>query len=265
MSPSRLRLAALAVLLASTAAAAPPPAVRTDGLTPMRRWTVYDDGPGGDLDLARLCRAARLSCGAVLPPGERLAARAEKIGGENAYDLLALILAAHPGYRASFEEGALTVSRDGDRCARALERPAKRAHYSKLAAPAVAAEILRAAGFDAPARGMAASTLDPLDAARFLDLDFEVRSGASVRRALDDVASTDGLMMWIAETDPACAGEKACPRPCRAFRAVDWRRPQELERPPRRGWTPNGVPLPHLMRDHADVAPPAPVMLESHP
>jgi len=261
----RLRLAlAPIVVLAAAASAAPPPDIRTDGLTPMKRWTVYDEDPSKDLDLARLCRAARLSCGAVLPPGERLAAKAEKVGGENAYDLLALILAAHPGYRASFEEGALNVSRDGDLCARALERPARRARFPKLSAPAVGAEILRAAGF-AASRGMLTSTLDPADAARFLDLDFEVRAGATVRRALDDVASTDGLMMWVAESEPACVGAKACARPCRAFRAADWRPPQALERPPRRGWTPDGVPLPHLMRDHADVAPPAPVMLESHP
>lgn len=264
MSAFRLRLAALAFSLVAVAAAAPP-AVLTDGLTPMKRWTVYDNGPGGDLDLARLCRAARLSCGAVLPPGERLAAKADKIGGENAYDLLALILAAHPGYRASFEEGALTVSRDGDLCGRALERPAKRAHYSKLSAPAVAAEILRSSGFGEQSRGLLTSALDPAEAARYLDLDFEVRGGASVRRALDDVASTDGLMMWIAEPDPACAGAASCARPCRAFRLSDWRPPQALEAPARRGWTPNGVPLPHLMRDHADVAPPAPVMLESKP
>jgi len=262
----RLRLA-LAGLLAALAAPASalPPDVRTDGLTPMKRWTVYDDGPGGDLDLARLCRGARLSCGAVLPPGERLAAKAAKIGGENAYDLLQTILAAHPGYRASFEEGALTVSRDGDLCALALERPAKRAHFAKLAAPAVAAEILSGAGFAEAARGMRTATVDPADAARFLDLDFEVRSGATVRRALDDVASTDGLMMWVAVSEPSCEGAKACARPCRSFSAADWRPPQELERPPRRGWTPDGVRPPHLMSDHADVAPPAPVMLESHP
>lgn len=258
----RLALAVLAALTAAAAAA--PPEVRTDGLTPMKRWTVYDEDPSADLDLARLCRAARLSCGAVLPPGERLAAKAKRIGGENAYDLLQLILAAHPGYRASFEEGALTVARGGDLCARALERPARRAHYAKLASPAVAAEILRAAGFEG-ARGMLTSTLDPADAARFLDLDFEVRSGATVRRALDDVASTDGLMMWVAESEPACERSKACARPCRSFRAADWRPPQALERPPRRGWTPDGVRPPHYMRDHADVAPPAPVMLESHP
>jgi hypothetical protein len=260
-----LRLTLLLAFAASAAFAAAPPDVRTDGLTPMKRWTVYDEDPSKDLDLARLCRAARLSCGAVLPPGERLAAKAEKIGGENAYDLLMRILAAHPGYRASFEEGALNVSRDGDLCARALERPARRARYPNLSDPAVAAEILRAAGFEEPARGMLTSTLDPSDAARFLDLDFEVRGGASVRRALDGVASTDGLMMWIAESEPSCSGAKPRASPCRAFRAADWRPPQALERPPRRGWTPDGVPLPHLMRDHAEVAPPAPVMLESHP
>lgn len=259
----RRRLLALAALLAVPAAGAP--SVVTDGLTPMKRWIVYDEGPAGELDLARLCRAARLPCGAILPPGERLAVPAPKIGGENAYDLLTRILAAHPEYRASFEEGTLTVARDGDLCARALERPAARARYAKLSSPAVAAEILSAAGFAEQSRGLLTSALAPIEAARYFDLDFEVRGGASVRRALDDVASTDGLMMWLAESEPSCSGAKACARPCRAFRVADWRSPQALESPARRGWTPNGAPRPHLMLDHAEVAPPAPVMLESKP
>jgi hypothetical protein len=157
------------------------------------------------------------------------------------------------------------VAREGDLCARALERPARRANFPKLAAPAVAAEILLAAGFERESRSLLTSALDPLDAARYLDLDFEVRGGASVRRALDDVASTDGLMMWIAEPEPACSGAKACARPCRGFRVENWRAPQALERPAKRGWSPNGAPLPRLMPDHAEVAPPAPVMLESNP
>ncbi|MBI3566215.1 MAG: hypothetical protein HY079_13550 [Elusimicrobia bacterium] len=246
----------LAAVLAAPAAAAP--RVVSDGLETMKRWTVYDDAPAGALDLARLCRAAYLPCGLVVRAGEDLSVPAAKVGGENAYDLLQALLAAHPGYRARFSQGTLTVEPEGDRCAAALERPLKRRWYDSASPPAVAADALAAAGLAAVSAQARALTLDAALGARYKDLQFEVRRGATARQVLDGVAATDGWMMWTLTSAAGPAGE-----PCARFSSDDWRKPQAVAGPPKRGWAPNDWAGRRSLPSRAEVAPPPPVMLES--
>lgn len=261
MSPG-FALVAAALLSGPSAAA---PEFRTNGLEPMKRWIVYDDGPAGPLDLARLCRSAFLACGAVVRPGEALAVRAERVGGENAYDLLMLILAAHPGYRAEFSQGALNVLPEGgDRCVAALRAPAPPRAFARRPAAAAAAEELDAAGWGAHAADVRSAALPPGEIERYLDLDFDVRPGATLRQFLNAVAATDGRMMWTAESVPPCAGAKDCAPACGRLAVRSWRRPQALAAPAKRGWVPLDSPGVRLL-SRAEVAPPPPVMLESNP
>jgi hypothetical protein len=251
VNPPRATAALAALLLPGAAAAI---RVTTGGLEPMKRWTVYDDGPAGTLDLERLCRAAYLPCGAVLRPGDELSVPSGPIGGENAYDLLTRLLAAHPGYRAEFSQGALNVLPKDDACLAALDKPAPRANYAKRTALSIAADELEAAGLRGPAAGLRAAALARGEVERYLDLDFEVRKGATLRDALNGAAAADGRMMWVA---------RSTGRGCGTFRGTDWRKSQALARPAKRGWVPNGNAARALMPERAEVAPPPPVMLES--
>ena len=181
---------------------------------------MYDERKSAAIDLAELCSLARLPCGAVLEPGESLAAPEGPVAGQTVGALLDRLLAAHPGYEAAMRGGVLSVRRKGGACAAALERPTPAIRYPIRPARVAALMVLRASGWPGPAnRGLASLNGDREDA-RYQDVDVFVHKGATVRDALDAIALGDGRMLWIAE---------AGPKTCSAFRFSNWRKPQPLQ------------------------------------
>lgn len=207
--------ASLAVLLALPAAAAKPSA----SLEKIRSWPVYDAREKGAIDLVELCRLARLPCGAVAAPGERLAAPEGPIAGRTVGELLDRILAAHPGYRAEFNESVLTVVRDGP-CRGALKRRAPKSRYPVRTARVAAWLALRVAGWSAAADVGLASLSGEREDARYLNVELIVHDGATVRGVLDGLARGDGRMVWFAEEGRTS---------CSGFRFDNWRAPQPLD------------------------------------
>ncbi len=210
-------LLALLSLCASASASASPSFAPLDKV---RTWPVYDAPAAGDLDLGGICRLARLPCGVVAPKGEELSASSGPIAGLTVGALLERVLSAHPGYAAEMREGALFVSRAGDGCAAALDRPAAAAHHPPGSARVAALLVLRESGWPAFANGALASLTGDQEDARYQRVETIVHRGASVRDALDGIARGDGRMLWLAESDG---------KSCSAFRFRSWRAPQPLE------------------------------------
>lgn len=191
-------------------------------LETVRKWTVYDARARGPVDLASLCEAARLPCGAVLAKGETLGAPAGPLEGMTVGALLDRMLAAHPGYRAEMREGVLgirPVKTTG--CEKALARASRKAHFAPGPASVAALRYLRGAGFPEAGRQLASLTGDNEDA-RFARVELIVHDGGTARRVLDALARADGQMLWVAETS-------ADGKSCASFRLRDWRSPQGLE------------------------------------
>lgn len=210
-------IAALLLALAAPAAAWSGP-----DLAKVRSWTVYDPRESGTVDFLDLCRLARLPCGAVAAPGEKLAAPAGPIAGRNVGELLDRILAAHPGHRASFDDGVLSIRAAGA-CEKALSKPMPpRTAFPPRTARVAAWLALRRAGWKAEADRAMMSLGGEREDARFLNVELIVGRGVTVAQTLDAIARADGRMVWIAEQDA---------KGCSGFRIASWREPQPLDGP----------------------------------
>lgn len=212
-----IRAAALFLLLALPAAAR-----RDVTLEKVRSWAVYDPRDSGTIDFRELCRLARLPCSAIVARGERLEAPAGPIAGRNVGELLDRVLAAHPGHRASFDDGVLSIKASGA-CETALSKPLPpRTAFPPRTARVAAWLTLRKAGWKAEADRAMMSLGGERDDARFLNVELVVGRGVTVGGAVDAVARGDGRMVWFAEQDA---------KGCSGFRIDSWREPQGLDGP----------------------------------
>lgn len=208
------------MLLVLAALCARASAAQFASLDKMRNWPVYDDRAEGEAGFADLCRMARLPCGAVVVAGRPPASPSGPVAGQTVGAILDRIVAANPGYSVKAEDGVLRLSRDGDLCAAALERPGKDVRTPVVSARAAALMSLRELGWRDLANAALASLSGDAEDARFLRVEVVSRRGASARRILDAVAQADGRMFWLARSDG---------RACVGFEFRGWRKPRPLE------------------------------------